>query len=200
MAVQLGSRDRRALLLLTAALGIAAVLQFGIFSPGAGSNASGGSLDAAEQRLLLAQVKARQLPLAEAELDAAKRQLDVLEQGLLKSESAALAQAEMRQLIGDLLTAEGISMESSQFAAVQLDGEDYAQVPLNVNFQCGIEQFVNLMAAIANAPELLATRRIRITPENRATKSVRVQLTVAGLLPVARTPELKPKTAGAGAG
>lgn len=73
-------------------------------------------------------------------------------------------------------------------------------MPINVNFQCGIEQFVNLMAAVANAPELLATRRIRITPENHATKSVRVQLTVAGLLPVARTPELKPKTAGSGAG
>jgi len=188
------------MLLLLAALGIAALLQLDIFAPGAASGAAGSSLEVAEQRLLLAEVKARQLPLAEAELDAAKRQLDVLEQGLLKSESAALAQAEMRQLIGDLLAAEGITMESSQFAAVQLDSEDYAQVPLNVNFQCGIEQFVNLMAAVANAPELLATRRIRVTPENRATKSVRVQLTVAGLLPIARTPELKPKPDTRGAG
>lgn len=200
MAVPLQSRDQRALLLLLAALAIAAVSQLDIFAPGAASDAAGSSLEVAEQRLLLAQVKARQLPLAEAELDAAKRQLEVLEQGLLKSESAALAQAEMRQLVGDLLAAEGITMESSQFAAVQLDGEDYAQVPLNVNFQCGIEQFVNLMAALANAPELLATRRIRVTPENHATKSVRVQLTVAGLLPTARTPELKPKTAARGAG
>jgi Tfp pilus assembly protein PilO len=199
MAVELKSRDRRALVLLLAALGIAALLQLDIFTPGAVSSASAGSLEAAEQRLLLAQVRARKLPLAEAELDAAQRQLDVLEQGLLKSESAALAQAEMRTLVGDLLAAEGITMESSQFGAVQLDGEDYAQVPLNVNFQCGIEQFVNLLAAVANAPELLSTRRIRMTPENHATKSVRVQLTVAGLLPVARTPELKPKTA-AGAG
>jgi Tfp pilus assembly protein PilO len=200
MAVQLQSRDRRAVVLLLGALAIAALLQLDIFKPAASSDASGSSLEAAEQRLLLAQVKARQLPLAEAELDAAKRQLEVLEQGLLKSESAALAQAEMRQLVGDLLAAEGITMESSQFGTVQLDGEDYAQVPLNVNFQCGIEQFVNLMAAIANAPQLLATRRIQIAPENHATKSVRVQLTVAGLLPAARTPELKPKTAGAGAG
>jgi Tfp pilus assembly protein PilO len=199
MAVELKSRDRRALLLLLAALGITALLQLDVFTPGAASSASAGSLEAAEQRLLLAQVRARKLPLAEAELDAAQRQLDILEQGLLKSESAALAQAEMRTLVGDLLAAEGITMESSQFGAVQLDGEDYAQVPLNVNFQCGIEQFVNLLAAVANAPELLSTRRIRMTPENHATKSVRVQLTVAGLLPVARTPELKPKTA-AGAG
>jgi Tfp pilus assembly protein PilO len=198
MAVQLQSRDRRALFLLLAALAIVAVLQLDIFAPHAASDAAASSLGAAEQRLLLAQVKARQLPLAEAELDAAKRQLDLLEQGLLKSESAALAQAEMRQLVGDLLTAEGISMESSQFGTVQLDGEDYAQVPLNVNFQCGIEQFVNLMASIANAPRLLATHRIRIVPENRATKSVRVQLTIAGLLPSERTPELKPKTAGVG--
>jgi Tfp pilus assembly protein PilO len=200
MASPLRSRDQRALLLLAAAVLVAALLQLDIFTPGAGSGASGSSIEAAEQRLLLAEVKARRLPLAEAEHDAVQLQLDVLEQGLLKSESAALAQAEMRQLVGDLLAAEGISMESSQFAAVQLDGEDYAQVPLNIDFQCGIEQFVNLMAAIANAPELLATRRIRMTPTNDSTKSVRVQLTIAGLLPVARTPELKPKTVGAGAG
>jgi Tfp pilus assembly protein PilO len=200
MAGQLQTRDRRALLLLGAALALAALLQFDIFTPGAGSDAAAGSIEAAEQRLLLAQVRARQLPLAEAEFDAVRRQLDLLEQGLLKSETAALAQAEMRQLVGDLLASEGISMESSQFGTVQLDGEDYAQVPLNVNFQCGIEQLVNLMAAVANAPELLATRRIRVAPENAATKSVRVQLTVAGLLPVERTPELKRKAAGAGAG
>jgi Tfp pilus assembly protein PilO len=199
MAGQLKSRDRRALLLLGGVLAGAAILQLDWFVPGAGSAASGPSIEAAEQRLLLAQVKARQLPLAEAELDGVKRQLDVLEQGLLKSESAALAQAEMRQLVGDLLAAEGIAMESSQFGTVQLEGEDYAQVPLSVNFQCGIEQLVNLMAAVANGPELLATRRIRVTPENQATKSVRVILTVAGLLPVERTPELKRKTAGAGA-
>jgi Tfp pilus assembly protein PilO len=200
MALPFQSRDQRALLLLAVALVIAAVLQLDIFAPSAGSEVSGGSIEAAEQRLLSAQVKARQLPLAEAELDAVKRQLDVLEQGLLKSESAALAQAEMRQLVGDLLAAEGISMESSQFAAPQLDGEDYAQVPLNVDFQCGIEQFVNLMTAVANAPQLLEPRRIRLTPTNDATKSVRVQLTIAGLLPAARTPELKPKAAGVGAG
>lgn len=199
MAGQLKSRDRRALLLLGAALAAAALLQLDLFAPGAGAAASGTSIEAAEQRLLLAQVKARQLPLAEAELDAVKRQLDVLEQGLLKSETSSLAQAEMQQLVGDLLSAEGISMESSQFGAVQLDGEDYAQVPLNVNFQCGIEQLVNLMAAVANGPELLATRRLRVTPENPATKSVRVQLTVAGLLPAERTPELKRKASGAGA-
>jgi Tfp pilus assembly protein PilO len=186
-------------MLLIGALAVAALLQFDTFAPGAGSDASGGSIEAAEQRLLLAQVKARQLPMAEAELDAVKRQLDVLEQGLLKSETAALAQAEMLQIVADLLAAEGISMEASQFGAVQLDGEDYAQVPINVNFQCGIEQFVNLVAAVSNAPELLATRRIRITPESLATKSVRVQLTVAGLLPAERTPELKRKESGTGA-
>jgi Tfp pilus assembly protein PilO len=194
------SRDRRALLLLIGALVLAALFQFDFFAAGSGSGAPVGSIEAAEQRLLLAQVRARQLPLAEAELDAVERQLAVLEQGLLKSETAALAQAEMQQLVGDLLAAEGISMESSQFGTVQLDGEDYAQVPLNVNFECGIEQFVNLMAAIANAPELLASRRIRITPEDAATKSVRVQLTVAGLLPAGRTPELQRKAAGLGGG
>jgi hypothetical protein len=82
---------------------------------------------------------------------------------------------------------------------VQLEGEDYAQVPVTVDFQCGIEQFVNLMAGVANAPALLSTRRVRMTMANPSTKSVKVQLTVSGYLPVSRTPELQPKSGSTGA-
>jgi hypothetical protein len=199
MARELQPREKRALVLLAGALALAALLQLDFLAPASAPETAAGSVDAAEQRLLLAQAKARQLPLAEAELDAVKRQLDAAEQGLLKSESAALAQAEMRQVVGDLLASENITMDSSQFGSVQLEGEDYAQVPVTVDFQCGIEQFVNLMAGVANAPALLSTRRVRMTMANPSTKSVKVQLTVSGYLPVSRTPELQPKSGSTGA-
>ena len=62
----------------------------------------------------------------------------------------------MRQLVEDLLTAEGIAMRGSRFGTVTLEGESYTQVPLIVDFECQIEQFVNWMAAVANAPQLLS--------------------------------------------
>lgn len=198
----LGQRDRRALALLGAALALFLVLQLDFFAPGGGGTAAVGDerIEALEQRLQLAQVRARQRPLTEAELAAAQRRLERLENGLLASQDAALAQAEMRSLVGALLEAEGIPMQSSAFGTVALERERYAMVPLAVNFSCGIEQVVNLMAAIANAPQLLTTRELRMQPDKAEVKSVRVRLTVAGYLPLERTPELVESAAGGSLG
>ncbi len=43
---------------------------------------------------------------------------------------------------------------------------------------------------MANANRLLATREVRIQPQRDDVKSIRVRMTVAGYLPVERTPEL----------
>ena len=106
----------------------------------------------------------------------------------------------MQSLLGDLLKGEGIVMRNSRFGTVALEGEHYAQVPLTVDFTCAIEQFVNLSAAIASAPKLLTTRSIRVNEDNADTKAVRVQMTVAGYLPVERTPELVKKNDTTGVG
>lgn len=192
MAFSLSSRDRRALMLLGGALLVFALLQSDFLLPagGGGSAATSASIDAVEERLLLAQVQARQTPLADAEFEAVSKTLATLEIGLLRAETAALAQAEMREIVGELLNAEGIPMRSSQFGAVRLEGDSYAQVPLIVSFSCGIEKLVNLMAGIANAPQLLSTRQIKVSAERGQTKTIRVEMTVSGYLPVSRTPEL----------
>ena len=102
----------------------------------------------------------------------------------------ALAQAEMRSLVGDLLKAEGIPLDSSSFGTVRLEQDHYTQVPLVVEFTCGVEQMVNLMATMANSARLLTTREIRVQPQQREVKSIHVRMTVVGYLPVDRTPEL----------
>jgi len=192
-------RDRRALTLLGVAVGLFLVLQLDIFAPSSasGSPASDAALDALEQRLQLAQVQARQRPLIEAELSAAQRRLEKVEGRLLESADPALAQAEMRSFIGQLLEAEGIPLRVSRFATVKLEQDRYAQVPLVVEFTCGIEQMVNFMAAIANSSRLLATRNIRIRPDKPEVKSIAVTMTVAGYLPMDRAPELAEKATGA---
>ena len=185
-------RDRKALILLGAAVALFLVLQLDILAPSSATatTSSDAALDVLEQRLQLAQVQARQRPLTEAELSAAERRLQKLESRLLESEDSALAQAEMRSLVGDLLKAEGIPLDSSRFGTVRLEQDHYTQVPLVVEFTCGIEQMVNLMATMANSARLLTTREIRVQPQQREVKSIHVRMTVVGYLPVDRTPEL----------
>lgn len=195
----MSQRDRRALIFLGVAVALFLLLQLDMFAPGSssGSAASGAALDALEQRLQLAQVQARQRPLTEAELSAAQRRLEKIESRLLESADPALAQAEMRSLVGQLLETEGIPLQSSRFSPVKLEQDRYAQVPLVVEFTCGIEQMVNFMAALANSSRLLATRDIRIRPDKPEVKSIAVTMTVAGFLPMSRAPELAENAVGA---
>jgi len=193
MAAAMSSRDRRALLLLGVAVALFALLQSDVILPGGAGAMTAAPVAAVEEQLLTAQVASRPRPLTDAELKAAQATLGNAEKRLLASETAALAFAEMRETVGKILEAEGIKMDSSQFGRAELEGEHYTQVPLVVRFNCAIEQVVNLMAALANAGPLLTTRQVRISPSKSETKTVAVQMTVAGYLPVSRTPELVKK-------
>lgn len=184
-------RDRRALLFLGIAFVLFLLLQTDWILPAPDATAStSGSIEAERNKLLLAQTQLRQEPLLSAEYRSLQSIEESLEERLLESETAALAQAEMRERVGELLEGAGISMRASRFTNVEAEGEDFAQVPLIVDFTCDITRFVNLLADIANAQELLSTREIKVSSANPKTKAVRVELTVSGYLPITRTPEL----------
>ncbi len=187
---QLTEREKRMLLALAAALLAFGFWQVGIRWLQSGSAAAGGSIEAYEQRFELVREQAGRKPLSDAEYRAVEQALEKIEGRLLDSNTQALAQAEMQSLLGDLLKSESIAMRNSRFGTVELEGEHYTQVPLTVEFTCAIEQFVNLMAAIANAPKMLATRSLRLRQDDAETKAVRVRMTVCGYLPSERTPEL----------
>jgi hypothetical protein len=193
--MQVAERDRRALLFLGIAFVLFLLFQTDlIFAPADSAASASVSIEKEENMLLLAQTQVRQEPLLSSESQSVRAVEQSLEARLLKSETAALAQAEMRERLGEILEGTGISMRASRFATVEAEGEDFAQVPLVVDFDCDITRFVNLLADIANAPELLSTREIKITAGNQKTKSVRVELTVSGYLPISRTPELVKKS------
>ena len=188
-------RDRRALMFLGIAFVLFLLLQTDWILPAPNATASmPGSIEAEQNKLLLAQTQVRQEPLLSAEYRSLRSLEESLEDRLLESETAALAQAEMRERVGQLLEGAGISMRASRFTSVKAEGEDFAQVPLIVDFTCDITRFVNLLADIANAQELLSTREIKVSSANPKTKAVRVELTVSGYLPIARTPELIEKS------
>lgn len=188
-------RDRRALMFLGIAFVLFLLLQTDWILPAPNATASmPGSIEAEQNKLLLAQTQVRQEPLLSAEYRSLRSLEESFEDRLLESETAALAQAEMRERVGQLLEGAGISMRASRFTNVKAEGEDFAQVPLIVDFTCDITRFVNLLADIANAQELLSTREIKVSSANPKTKAVRVELTVSGYLPIARTPELIEKS------
>ena len=192
-------RDKKALIGLGIAVVLFLLLQTDMPLPGLGGGSTEStSVEAAEQKLRLARARAGRGPLVEAEAKSARESLEGVEKGLLQSENAALAKAEMRQIVEDLLRAEGIAMQSAGFATVEREGEHYAAVPVVVDVSCRIEQFVNWLAAVGNAPKLLATRTIRVGSANKDTKAVKARVTVAGFLPVARTPELIEDESGLG--
>ncbi len=192
-------RDKKALIGLGIAVVLFLLLQTDMPLPGLGGGSTEStSVEAAEQKLRLARARAGCGPLVEAEAKSARESLEGVEKGLLQSENAALAKAEMRQIVEDLLRAEGIAMQSAVFAAVERQGEHYAVVPVVVHVSCRIEQLVNWLAAVGNAPKLLATRMIRVNSANKDTKAVKARVTVAGFLPVARTPELIEDESGLG--
>ncbi len=188
-------RDRRALLFLGIAFVLFLLLQTDWILPPPGAAASAlGSVEAEQNKLLLSQTQVRQEPLLSAEYRSLKSLEESLEDRLLESETAALAQAEMRERVGELLEDAGISMRASRFTNVEAEGEDFAQVPLIVDFTCDVTRFVNLLADIANAEEILSTREIKVSSANPKTKAVRVELTISGYLPITSTPELIKKS------
>ena len=188
-------RDLRALLFLGIAFVLFLLLQTDWILPPPGAAVSSlGSVEAEQNKLLLAQTQVRQEPLLSAEYRSLKSLEESLEDRLLESETAALAQAEMRERVGELLEDAGISMRASRFTNVEAEGEDFAQVPLIVDFTCDVTRFVNLLADIANAQEILSTREIKVSLANPKTKAVRVELTISGYLPITSTPELIKKS------
>ena len=189
--MRISERDRRALMGLGAAVAVFLLWQFDFVLPSAtGAAVSASEIRREEDLLKLAQVTIRQKPLLDSEFETVEKARQALETKLLTSETAALAQAEMREIAGRLMSGAGIQMKATRFGRVQREGEDYAQVPLIVQFTCAVESFVNLMSDIANADVLLSTREIKISPARGETKRIRVELTFSGYLPVSRTPEL----------
>ena len=181
----LSTRDRRALLILGGGAVLFLADQAGLFSF---SRAERGSLftpsvELAEKRLRRLQEVAAQKPRAAAEAESAGRALSEAERGLLKAATPAQASAEMQQIMKDLLGSQGISMRSAEFGAVRAVGDDYAQVPLTVGFSCAIEQWINLMAVLRNAPTALSSMEVGVGGADAKSKTVHVRMTVAGYIP-----------------
>ncbi|MFM2123692.1 MAG: hypothetical protein RL328_143, partial [Acidobacteriota bacterium] len=192
-------RDRRALKILAFALAAAAVyVGYGYLPSTAStpSTAAPETVDMAEQRLarlrdIAASGTAKQAILTRVAAELAQR-----ETGLVRTDTAQQAQAQILTRVREVANAEGIELRSSEFPPLQPLGDAYGLAPTTVQFDCRVEQLINVLAALAAEPELIATRDLQIASGNPKDKVVRVRLTVSAVVPRALVPEKGKKGAG----
>lgn len=177
-------RDRRALTLLAGAAAVAAIVRFwpqpSVEVVGAPAN------DAASAALQLDRARAEAAlgNVREQSLAAARADLARLEKGLIAAETLPQAQAQLVQIVRRVARAQApapVEVRSTEFGSARPYGDSYAEILLAANFECQIDQLVNLLSDLAAQPELLAVDELHISAKNDKQKSMTVRLTVAGL-------------------
>lgn len=168
------------------------LLRLGVFQKGdAAVVAPTESIPVAEQRLERLRRLAATLPGKEAVYKQAAAELETREAGVLKADTAAQAQAQLLDVIRQAALANGIDARGAEELRVQPLANDYGEVSVVETFTCGIEQFVNFMADLANRPQILATKEITIVGGNDKKKNVQVRLSLSGVVSKKLVPQKK---------
>jgi len=180
----ISDRDRRALLFLAGAVAVTAIVWLWpqpsvevVGAPASDAPSAALQLDRARAEAALSTAR-------EQSLDAARADLARLEKGLIAAETLPQAQAQMVQIVRRVARAQApspVEIRSTEFGSARPFGDSYAEVLLSANFECQIDQLVNLLSDFAAQPELLAVDELHITAKNDKQKSMTVRLTVAGL-------------------
>jgi Type II secretion system (T2SS), protein M subtype b len=187
----LTDRDRRALLILGAALVVGGLIYW--YSNSSPSTSSSGSakmsapvdsVDRTEKRLAMLRRRAATLPGKEAVLKQVSLELAQREKGLIPGDTAEQAQAQLLQIVKRVAQQQMPPLELGQ---VELGrprpfGTAYGQVSVSVTLTCRIDELVNYLATLSAQPELAATEEIRFGNSQPKQKTMPVRLTVSGLV------------------
>jgi len=151
------------------------------------------SPEVAQTRLTRTMQLAAQAPAKEDEFKRAAAELDRREKGMIQADTAAQAQAQLFQIMRRVGRSQPspIDVRAVETGQSKLFGADYGEVSFGVAFDCRVEQLVNMLADLAQQPELLATSDIRISAGRTKEKLMQVRLTVSGIVPKKLIPEKK---------
>jgi len=191
----IGNLDRRSRTWLIAGAALlipAAAWRLGLFAGSdTGAVAAADAIPVAEKRLESMRVKAASVPGKEARLRQAQTELAAREKGILKADTKAQAQAQLLEVVQGVAKANGIEVRGVERMGELVVSGDYGEVSVDVAFVCGIEQLVNLMAALADQPQILATNELRVIGGSDKKKNIQVHLSVGALVPRKLLPEKK---------
>jgi hypothetical protein len=190
--VTVGTLDRRTLLMLVAGVAVVLFLRFVVYSERTPQVVQSlDSIPMGEKRVLRLRQIAATVPGRQRVLQQARAELADREKQIIRTDTAAQAQAQLLELIRRLGKANSIDVRGAEELRVRPLSDDYGEVSVSVSFNCAIEQFVNFMAALANEPQLVATNEIRINSANAKEKTVGVRLSLSGVVPRKLVPEKK---------
>ena len=184
-----GKLVRRAALGLAAGALVVLALRYGV--KGSDVVAPADSIPVAEKRLERLRLVAGTVQGKETVLKQVTAELSTREKGILQTETAAQAEAQLLEVIRRIAGANGIDARGAEELRVRPLANDYGEVMVAVTFTCAIEQLVNFLAALANEPEVLATDEIHITSSNTKQKTIQVRLSLSGVVPKKLVPEKK---------
>ncbi|MBC7925965.1 MAG: hypothetical protein H7039_09950 [Bryobacteraceae bacterium] len=192
--MRLSERERRALLLLVPV----ALLMIGFWWTGRDETkvvapTAVGTIPLAERRLQKLQQLHATGPGKEQLLTQVTKELAGREKNLIQAQTAAQAQAQLLQIIRKLARAPetNIDLRNTEIGQVKPYGTDYGEVTVSVNFDAGIEQFVNFLTDLTAQKELLGTSDFRVGSANPKQKTMPVRVTISGLVRKELVPDKK---------
>lgn len=144
----------------------------------------------AEQRLARLREIAATVPAEEGILKQAQDELAGRERGLIVADTAAQAQAQLIQILRAVGAPENppLDIRTDSFGLRPL-GDAYGEASVGVQFDCRIDQLVNVLAALAARSELVSTSDLHVSSTSSKDKNVSVHLTVSGVVPRKLVPE-----------
>jgi hypothetical protein len=191
----IGNLDRRSRAWLVTGLALlipSAAWRFGLFGGAdAGTAPAAEAIPIAEKRLESTRTKAASVTAKETRLRQAQAELASREKGILKADTKAQAQAQLLVLVQGVAKANGIEVRGVERMSEAVISGDYGEVTVEVAFVCGIDQLVNLMAALADQPQVLATNELRVNGGSDRKKNIQVHLSVGALVARKLLPEKK---------
>jgi hypothetical protein len=193
MTIGNGDRRSRAVWLIGAALLIpAAAWRFGLIGGSdAGTVPAAVAIPIAESRLAALRVRAASVPAKQERLGRAQAELATRETGILKADTKAQAQAQLIEMVQAIARANGIEARGVERMGELVVSGDYGEVNVELAFACGIEQLVNLLAALADQPQIMAVNTLRVSGGTDKKKTIQVRLSVGALVPRKLLPEKK---------
>ena len=186
------TRQRRALVVLAAAVALMLILRFSLPDPDAPTvEAAPDSISRAESRLNKVRQRAATLPAREQALKVLMAELATREKGVIQADTLAQAQAQLVQMVRRLTSAQAPPIEVRQIEIGQARplGEQYGEIWVPISFECRIEQLVNLLADMTAQPELIATSELRVSAASQTDKTITVRLIISGIVPRKLVPE-----------
>jgi hypothetical protein len=181
--MNLGTLDKKTAILGAVGVGVILLLRFVVLADRSPEVvAASESVPMAEKRLERLRQIAATVPGKEVLMKEASGELEAHEKGMLKAETSTQAQAQLQDMLHRLGQLNGIDIRGVEDQRMRVLGSDYGEAIVTVRFNCLIEQLVNLLAAVASQPELVATDQIQITGGPDKAKTIQVRLTLAGVV------------------